>query len=205
MNEANLASLFRKALAQIVERQPVLVVRPALEGPAGGWGLLTSPERLSRRTIEEFVVDALPVIVDARSLFRGPAGEGSGVEGSWPPLGALPIWIRPFHKDGVDAAKEALEESSPLGSKVLRLLVKRLLVDGAGVHRVLFGQTREEARDLFLVASRRKRSSAARSRRWAEASAGRSRICGASSRRRGRDSIVRGSSMEGWPGFSGSS
>ena len=153
MNQANLAPLFRKALAQIVARQPVLVVRPALEGPAGAWGLLTSPGHLGVGTIEECVVDALPVIVDARSLFRGPA-EDSGSQGSWPPPGALPIWIRPFHKEGVDAAKEALEECSPLGGKVLRLLVKRLLVDGAGVHRILFGQTREEARDFFLVSER---------------------------------------------------
>jgi hypothetical protein len=149
INELKLKPFLRAALERIVERQPVLVVRPALEGPAGGWGLLTSPRRLTLEEIEELLVDALPVLVDARELFG--RSEGPQPAAAWPPPGPLPIWIRPAPKEGVDAVQEELAETTPLGARVLRLLAKRLLVDGAGVHRILFSQTLDEARDFFRV------------------------------------------------------
>ncbi len=147
LNEIKLAPFLR----EIIERQPVPVIRPEMEGPAGRWSLLIDSDQLSPEQIEDMIVGAIPIPINARGLFGEPAHDASF---PWPPPGLVPIWVWTDHKDGLDAVKDGLENSEPLGTKVLRLLAKRLLVDGGSVHRALFAQAREEACDFFLVAEK---------------------------------------------------
>jgi hypothetical protein len=147
LNRHNLAPYLR----QIVDRQPVPVIRPKMEGPAGPWSLLTDGSQLSPEQVEDMIVGAIPIPINARELFGEPA---AGASFAWPPPGLVPIWVWTDYKDGLDAVKDGLDHTLPLGTKVLRLLAKRLLVDGGSVHRALFAQSLEDARDFFLIAEK---------------------------------------------------
>lgn len=147
LNKSYLASYLR----QIVERQPVPVIRPKMEGAAGPWSLLTDPDQLSPEQVEKMIVGAIPIPINARELFGEPAAGGRFV---WPPPGLIPIWVWTDHKDGLDTVIDGLERTLPLGARVLRLLAKRLLVDGGSVHRALFAQSLEDARNFFLIAQK---------------------------------------------------
>lgn len=156
LEELNRSSL-RSHLQRIVERQPVPVIRPKPEGAAGPWSLITSPDQTDPNKIMPLPRSAIPISVDARALFGTPAPDA---EWPWPPAGLLPIWVwsepesEETYEEALNAVKASLEQRHPLGIKVIRLLAKRLLVDGGSLHRILFDQKREEAQRFFLEAKR---------------------------------------------------
>jgi hypothetical protein len=145
LNGYNLAPFLR----QIVNRQPVPVIRPKMEGPAGPWSLLTDGSQLKPEQVEDMIVGAIPISINPQDLFGEPAADDRF---PWPPPGLVAVWVWTNYKDGLDSVKNILDYTLPLRTKVLRLLVKRLLVEGGSVHRALFAQSREDARNFFLIA-----------------------------------------------------
>lgn len=63
------------------------------------------------------------------------------------------VFIAHSHRKEIDHLQGILAQGNlaPAAAKLLRFLAKRLLIEGAGVHRTAFGQTREEARSPFQV------------------------------------------------------
>ena len=137
----DLPELKVKALSsRLLHVRPALLVLPATaEGAEHEFVITGLLPPAAKAFPTRKPIGALDLLyVDYRSLFGFPR----------PPE---IVFIAHSHRQEVEQVQGLLAQGNldPPADKLLRLLAKRLLIDGAGVHRTAFGQTREEARSPF--------------------------------------------------------